>query len=366
MDEKIYMRRALRLAAKGWGRVSPNPMVGAVVVKRGTIIAEGYHRGAGKKHAEVEALDRAGLKAGGAALYINMEPCVHYGRTPPCVDRIISAGIKKAIIGMEDPNPLVSGKGIAKLEKAGIRTEVGLLQEEAEKLNEIFIKHITTGKPFVTVKAAMSLDGKISTGDGDSRWITGEKARRLVHKIRSGVDGILVGVNTVIKDDPQLTVRYGMRSHQPMKIIVDSKCRIPLSARVLSENPSNVIVATTSLCKKCEKLREAGARVLRVRSRGGRVDLAELMRELGSQNVTSVLVEGGGEIIASAVFSGIADRVLFFIAPMIIGGRDALTPVEGKGISRISSAIKVNRMKVRRIGEDILVEGYLNAVSRET
>ena len=359
---EIYMRRALRLAAKGWGRVSPNPMVGAVLVKRGAVIAEGYHRGAGRKHAEVEALDRAGRKAKGAALYVNMEPCVHYGRTPPCVDRIIGAGIKKAIIGMKDPNPLVSGKGIAKLEKAGVRTEVGLLREEAEKLNEIFVKYITTGKPFVIVKAAMSLDGKISTGDGDSKWITGEKARRLVHKVRSGVDGVLVGVNTVIKDDPQLTARYGRCSHQPLRIIVDSKCRIPLSARVLSENPSNVIIATTSLCRRGEKLRKAGVLMLRVGSSGGRVNLVELMRELGRQGVTSVLIEGGGEIAASAVFSGIADRVLFFIAPMIIGGRDALTPVEGKGISRISEAIKVNRMKVRRVGEDILIEGYIDGM----
>jgi diaminohydroxyphosphoribosylaminopyrimidine deaminase/5-amino-6-(5-phosphoribosylamino)uracil reductase len=357
---EIYMRRALHLAAKGWGMVSPNPMVGAVLVKRGAIISEGYHRGAGKKHAEIEALDRAGRKAKGAALYVNMEPCVHYGRTPPCVDRIIGAGIKKAVIGMKDPNPLVSGKGIAKLEKAGVRTEVGLLREEAEKLNEIFVKYITTGKPFVIVKAAMSLDGKISTRDGDSRWITGEKARRLVHRIRCGVDGVLVGVNTVIKDDPQLTARYGRCSNQPLRIIVDSKCRIPLSAGVLSENPSNVIIATASLCKNGEKLRKAGARVLRVRSRSGRVNLAQLMKELGKQGVTSVLVEGGGEIIASAVFSGIADRVLFFIAPMIVGGRDALTPVEGKGIGRISEAIKVNQMKVRRIGEDVVIEGYIN------
>lgn len=352
------MRRALQLAGKGWGKVSPNPMVGAVLIKGKMVVAEGYHRMAGEKHAEVEVLEGAGQRAKNSTLYVNLEPCTHYGKTPPCAGRIIKAGIKRVVIAMRDPNPLVSGKGIAMLKRAGIDVEAGLLEEEAKKLNEVFIKFITTGMPFVIVKTAMTLDGKIAAEGGDSKWITGEKARKFVHRIRSGVDGILVGINTVIKDNPMLNVRYGKHDSNPLKIIVDSRCRISLNARVL-DNPSNVLIAASRLCRRSEKLKESGVRVLTIKGRDGRVDLLKLVRKLGGMNITSLLIEGGGEIIASAVSLKIVDKVLFFIAPKIIGGKCAPTSVGGKGIGKISEAIKVRRMKVRRFGEDILIEGYL-------
>ena len=352
------MRRALRLAGKGWGKVSPNPMVGAVLVKGRMVVAEGYHRMTGEKHAEVEVLERAGQKARGSTMYVNLEPCTHYGKTPPCTGRIIKAGIKRVVIAMRDPNPLVSGKGIAELKRAGIEVEAGLLKKEAKKLNEVYVKFIITGMPFVIVKIAMTLDGKIAAESGDSKWITGEKARKFVHRIRSGVDGILVGINTVIRDDPELRVRYGKHDSNPLKVIVDSRCRISLNARVL-DNPSNVIIAASRLCRRSKKLKESGVRVLTIKRKDGRVDLLKLVRKLGQMNITSLLIEGGGEVIASAISSGIVDKMLFFIAPSIIGGRCAPTPVEGKGIEKISEAIKVRRMKVRRFGEDILIEGYL-------
>ncbi len=291
--DRVYMRKAIQLARKGWGRVSPNPMVGAVIVKRGHVIADGYHRAAGKPHAEVEALEKAGAGAKGAALYINMEPCTHFGKTPPCVDRVIKAGVSRVVIGMKDPNPLVSGKGIAKLRRAGIKTEVGLMKEEAGRLNEIFIKYITTGKPFVIVKAAMSLDGKICTESGDSRWITGEKSRKFVHRIRAGVDGIVTGINTVIKDNPELTVRYGRFRRNPAKIIVDSRCRIPAGSKVF-ENASDLVIATTRACRRVEKLRKTGARVIMIKRSRGRVDIGGLVTELGKRGLTSLLIEGGG------------------------------------------------------------------------
>ena len=361
------MRRALRLAAKGAGNVSPNPMVGAVIVKNGKIIAEGYHRKAGERHAEIAALEKAGRKVVNSTMYVNLEPCTHYGKTPPCVEKIISAGLKRVVIAMKDPNPLVCGKGIKKLKNAGIETEVGLFQEEAESLNEIFIKFIKTGKPFVIVKTAMTLDGKIAAAkQGDSKWISGEKSRKFAHKLRSQVDGILVGINTVVKDDPQLNVRYLRSLHQPKRIIVDSRCRIPLDAKVLSEN-GDIIIAVAEGCLpgRMGKLKKIGVEVLVVKGSGARVNLTELMSELGKRNVASILIEGGGEIIAGALSSGIVDKLFFFIAPKLIGGRCAITPVEGKGIARISDAIKVRQMRVRRIGEDILIEGYVKQCLQE-
>ncbi len=354
------MRRALQLAKRGWGNVSPNPMVGAVIVKGGRIIAEGYHRRAGERHAEIAALEKARRRASGSTMYVNLEPCTHYGRTPPCVEKIIEAGVKRVVIAMKDPNPLVSGKGIRRLKKAGIQTEIGTLREEAENLNEVFIKFVKKGLPFVIVKTAMTLDGKIATALGDSRWISGEKARRFSHKLRSGVDGILVGINTVIRDDPQLNVRYWRNLRHPKKIIVDSRCRIPLNAKVFSEG-GDVIIAACLDCppKKREKFRKMGVEILVVKGAGGRVNLTKLMNELGKRGVTSLLIEGGGEVIASALSCGIVDKLFFFIAPKIAGGRCAVTPVEGEGVGRISEAIKISRMKIRHFDEDILVEGYV-------
>ncbi len=359
-SDKIYMRRVLQLAKKGWGRVSPNPMVGAVIAKGGRIVAEGYHHRVGEKHAEIVALEKAGRRASGSTMYVNLEPCTHHGRTPPCVERIIRAGVKRVVIAMKDPNLLVCGKGIRKLKRAGIRTEVGMIREEAESLNEIFVKFMTKGVPFVIAKTAMTLDGKIATARGSSKWISGEKARRFSHKLRSGVDGILVGINTVVTDDPQLNVRYWGNMRHPRKIIVDSRCRIPLDAKVFSKG-GDVIIATCLDCPpgKKKKLKKMGAELLPVKGSDGRVNLAELVNELGKRGVMSLLIEGGGEIIASAISCGIVDKLFFFVAPKIAGGRGAPTPVEGEGVDRMSEAIKVSRMKIRRFGEDILIEGYL-------
>jgi len=361
MTDEMYMRRALRLAGRGRGGVSPNPMVGAVIVKGSRVVGEGYHRRAGDRHAEIVALDEAGKKAKNSTMYVNLEPCSHYGKTPPCVGRIIEAGVRRVVVAMKDPNPLVCGKGISKLKRAGVLTELGLFGEEAGRLNEVFVKFTREGVPFVIVKSAMTLDGKIATVQGDSKWISCEKARRFTHRLRSGVDGILVGINTVVEDNPRLNVRHGKCSSQPVKIVVDSRCRIPVNSRVFTGG--RTIVAVTKGCssgKTKELHNKTGAEVLVVKGNGARVDLKELMDELGKRQVMSLLIEGGGELAASAFSCGIVDKLFFFIAPRIVGGRCAPTPVGGEGIDRIGEAVKVSRMTARRFGEDILVEGYLN------
>lgn len=362
MDEK-YMVLALKLAERGRERVSPNPMVGTVIVKNGQIVGKGYHTKAGLPHAEIKALKDAGSRAKDATLYTNLEPCCHFGRTPPCADRIIKAGIRQVVAGIVDPNPLNSGKGFVRLRQAGVKVKTGILKKEAERLNETFIKFITRKEPFVIVKVGMSLDGKIATKKGESRWITGERARDYVHQLRREVDAVLVGLNTVLVDDPLLTVRgKGKRKKEkarPVRIVMDSLAKISLRAKVLTEQPQTMIATTRSAPKsRIRALERKGVRVLTVPSKERRVDLAKLTKQLGSLGITSLLIEGGGEIIASAFSSRVVDKVLIFIAPKIIGGRDAPTPVDGEGVSEISKAVPLRSVTTRWFADDLLIEGY--------
>jgi len=366
MDDEKYIRLALKLAITAKGKTSPNPLVGAVIVKNSRIIGKGYHKKAGEPHAEINALNMAGGRARGATLYLNLEPCAHFGRTPPCTKRIISSGIKKVVAAMIDPNPLNCGQGVKGLRKAGIKVKVGVLEEDAKKINEAYTKYITTKRPFVILKTAMSLDGKIATKTGDSKWITNKPSRKYVHKLRSEVDAILVGIETVLRDDPRLTVRisdirYQISDRNPIRVVVDSRTRIPLGAKVLNKE-APTIVATTKFAskKRIKTLRNKGVKVLVIREKDKKVNLKELLKRLGELGITSLLVEGGGKINASFLENGLVDKVLFFIAPKMIGGEEALTPVEGEGIERIKDAIKLKDISVKRFGEDVLIEGYIS------
>lgn len=367
-DEK-YMSRALKLAERGKGQVSPNPLVGAVIAKKGRIVGQGYHVQAGLPHAEIIALKEAGKRAKGSTLYVNLEPCSHFGRTPPCTEEIIGSGIKKVVIAMKDPNPLNSGKGISRLKSAGIEVTTDILEDKAQRLNEAFSKFIIRREPFVVMKIAASLDGKIATSTGQSKWITGKEARQYVQELRREADAILVGINTVIKDDPWLTIRSNRRGKKsqrhPLRVVVDSQARIPLRAKVL-KGSARTIVATTRYADKVKvkALENKGAKVLIVGSKKKRVDLVKLMRELGKLNIVNLLIEGGGEINASAFASRLVDKAIFFLAPRIMGGREAPTAVEGKGIKRISQAIPLHNLTIRKVGDDLMVEGYPEYVHR--
>lgn len=359
------MRRALRLAARG--RTSPNPMVGAVLVRGDSIVGEGFHHRAGEPHAEVLAIAAAGDKAGGATLYVNLEPCSHRGRTPPCAKAIIQAGVSRVVAAMTDPNPLVSGAGFDQLRAAGIEVEVGILEQEARRLNEAFVKYITTGLPFFRLKMAMTIDGKIATKTGDSRWVSGEAARCYVQRLRRRADAVMVGIGTLLRDDPLLTVRGTCSANQPLRVIVDALAQTPPEARLFEEQGEILIAASQHApVHRIWTLEEAGARILLLSSRGDpdspgnvRVDLAALARELAKMEMTNVLVEGGGELAAGFVEAGLADAVTFFISPKIVGGRNAPTPVEGAGVSEMAEAWKLHDIRVRRFGEDVCVEGYL-------
>ena len=361
---ETYMRIALAQARKGRGRVSPNPLVGAVVVKGSRIVGTGYHHRAGTPHAEVHALAQAGQKARRADLYVNLEPCSHFGRTPPCVDAIIASRIKKVVIGMIDPNPLVSGKGILRLKRAGIEIVSGVLEEDCRKLNEVYIKYITRGVPFVIVKVASSLDGKIATASGDSRGLTSPPSIRAVHTLRDRVDAILVGIGTVQADDPLLTTRLpGKRGKDPIRVIVDSRLRISPRARVFNpHSAAGVIIATTGRAPSAKKERLerlGGVRIITADGKDGRVALKKLMTLLGKLGISSLLIEGGTDISTSALASGIVDKILFFYAPKIIGGRLAYGITAGEGAASVGEAIAVHNLALKRYGEDILVEGYV-------
>jgi diaminohydroxyphosphoribosylaminopyrimidine deaminase/5-amino-6-(5-phosphoribosylamino)uracil reductase len=363
MQNKKFMQRALTLATRGKGRTSPNPMVGAVLTKGNRIIAEGYHRKAGTPHAEIITLKKAGANAQGATLFVTLEPCCHTEKkTPPCTKSIINAGVKKVVIAIVDPNPEVSGRGIRELKSAGIKTEVGLMGGDAQKLNEAFTKFITKRMPFVILKIAQSLDGKIATPRGESKWITGKKAREYVHKLRNEIDALLVGIGTVQKDNPSLTCRiHGGRN--PYRIIVDSSLQIPLNAKVLRFNDGKTIIATTKNANKgkIRSIVSKSNKVLVTRERAGKVDLKQLMQKLGRLDITSVMIEGGSSINASALSSGIVDKVMFFTSPMIIGGMDAVSSIGGKSLPSLKKAVKIKNMQVNKIGGDILVEGYINS-----
>jgi diaminohydroxyphosphoribosylaminopyrimidine deaminase/5-amino-6-(5-phosphoribosylamino)uracil reductase len=361
MDEK-YMRMALRLAAKAKGRTSPNPMVGAVVVKSGKVVSRGYHRRAGEPHAEAIALRKAGPAARGATLYITLEPCSHRNkRTPPCTPLVMQSGVKRVVVAMIDPNPRVSGGGITMLRKAGLDLVTGVLEQEAKKLNEAFIKYISRGVPFVLLKIAQTLDGKIATASGESQWITGMMAREEGHRLRDHVDAILVGINTVLKDDPSLTTRIP-GGRDPIRVIVDSNLRVPLSAKVVTQRSSaRTIIATlpNAPIKKIKELQDLGVEVVTVKSKGGRVDLQALMRKLGKMDIMSLLIEGGAEINASALKAGIVDKVVLFIAPMLMSGRDSLCSIGGISPAKLSKAIKLHDVTTRFVGQDIMIEGYV-------
>jgi diaminohydroxyphosphoribosylaminopyrimidine deaminase / 5-amino-6-(5-phosphoribosylamino)uracil reductase len=362
LDEQ-FMREALALAAQARGRTSPNPMVGSVVVKDGRVIGRGYHVKAGAPHGEVMALDDAGVGAKGATLYITLEPCCHYGRTPPCTKAIIAAGIQRVVAAMRDPNPLVSGKGLDELRQAGIDVTLPVLEAEAAALNEVFIKYITTKRPFVLLKVAASLDGKIATVTGESRWITNERSRLLVHQLRDQLDAVMVGINTVLRDDPLLTTRLaGGGGRDPMRIILDSRLRIPCEARVLTASPTaSTLIATTPEAprKKRLQLEAAGARVLVIEGDGPGVPLGLLMDQLGTVPVTSILLEGGGELHSSALRAGIVDKVLYFVAPKLIGGHSAPPAIGGEGFARLEEAVTLERMQVKQLEDDLLIEGYV-------
>ena len=356
------MRRALRLARRALGGTSPNPLVGAVIVRGRRIVGEGFHRRAGLPHAEVEALRRAGAAARGATLYVTLEPCNHTGRTPPCCDAILAAGISRVVAAVADPNPRTNGRGIKRLRRAGIRLTVGVLEAEARELNAPFFKSMRTGLPWVVAKIAQSLDGKIATSTGASQWITSPAARRLGHQWRARMDAVLVGVNTVLKDDPLLTVRAARRrAGRPLKVIVDSRLRTPPTARCLSSaSPAPTLIATTAGSKtRRAALARRGAEMVRLPPQRGRVPLRRLFRLLAERGVQSVLIEGGGEVLASAVEERLVDGVVWCIAPILIGGRAAPTSLGGQGIRRLSDAARVEAVTLRRLGTDLCLEGRL-------
>ncbi len=360
MSDAAYMKLALELAEKAGGMTSPNPQVGAVVVRDGRVVGTGYHRRAGEPHAEVFALEEAGPEAKGATLYVNLEPCSHVGRTPPCAEAVIAAGINRVVAAMEDPNPGVAGRGFARLEGAGIQVDKGLMEAEARKVNEVFCKFITQNLPFVALKTAATLDGKIATRTGASRWITGEESRAFVHRLRSRHDGVLTGVGTVLKDDPRLNVRLPEGGRDPFRVLVDSRGRVPLEAKILVPPEKTLIAVTRRACgEKIPLLEERGVEVLVLPEKAGRVDLEALLAELGRRGVTSLLVEGGGTLNYSLLAAGLVDKAYMFLAPLIFGGRDAPTSVDGEGIDDLAGAWRLEGVEYREIGDDILLTGYV-------
>lgn len=360
MTDIEYMKKALGLALKARGKTSPNPIVGAVVVKSGRIIGEGFHRRRGADHAEVVALKNAGKNASGGQLYVTLEPCFHYGRTPPCVDRIIESGIHEVIISMKDPNPLTNGKSINKLKKAGIKVRCGIMRGEAEKINEVFIKYVTCKMPFVVTKSAQSIDGKIATVTGQSKWITSEKTRLYARRMRDEFDAILVGINTILKDNPGLN--GSRKTKRIKKIILDSSLRIPLKAGIFYETePSDCFVATTSKApaSKIKFLRNKGINVLVCPKKGKRIHLKWLYKELAKMGIMSILIEGGSLVIGSALREGLVDKMIFYIAPMIIGSQDALSSISSQSILNISKAVRLKDLSLSKINEEILITGYV-------
>lgn len=335
--------------------------MGAVIVREGRIVGEGFTQPPGQAHAEIAALRQAGELARGGSLYVTLEPCSHYGRTPPCVKAIVEARIAAVHMAMLDPNPLVNGRGRAELEGAGIQTHVGEREAEAASVMEAYLRWVTTGMPFVTAKYAMTLDGKIATSTGDSRWITGQEARRHAHELRRTSDAVMVGVNTALRDDPQLTARDEAGCplpRQPLRVVVDSRGRLPSSCRLLRQ-PGRTLVAGARLPpEQVRAMSEAGAEVRQFPAEDGRVDLRALLRELGAREVTSLLAEGGGVLLASLFEAGLVDKVAAFIAPAILGGKDAITPVEGGGAQQVGEALRLTGVEVQRLGDDLLVTGY--------
>lgn len=359
-----FMARALELAARARGLTSPNPMVGAVVERDGEIVGEGYHRRAGDNHAEIEALAEAGERARGATLYVTLEPCVHQGRTPPCVPSVPAAGISRVVIAARDPNPKVGGRGIEALRAAGCQVTLGVMESEARTLNRPFFTYMIERRPMVTLKAAVTLDGKIAAWDRNSRWITGEAARLEAHWMRARSDATVVGIGTVLQDDPRLSVRLAEPwPREPYRVVVDSACRTPPGARVLnSGNPDRAVIATTEAAPagRVAALEARGARVVRLPSRDGRVDLQALTFCLAGLEVMALLLEGGSELNAGFLEAGLVDRVALFFAPVILGGARAPTPVGGRGGRSLKEAFRLSSVTTRAVGDDILIEGEID------
>jgi len=358
------MQRALSLAKLALGHSAPNPAVGAVIVKDDVIVGEGYTQPPGSDHAEIVALHQAGERAKEAAMYVTLEPCCFHGRTPPCTKAIIKAGITEVHVPMIDPNPLVSGKGLLELEEAGIKTYIGEYEEEALEINESYIKFTAKGLPFVIAKYAMSLDGKIATKTGDAKWISGEESRRYVHCLRHRVDAIMVGVNTIITDNPQLTARAGKDGGrteiQPLRVVADSRGRTPLDARIF-QVPGNTLIAVSEKIEpaKAQALADAGAEVLSLPLKEGMVDLGELLIALGRKGIVNLLVEGGPTLFGSLFEQGLVDRLLAFVSPLIIGGSEASSPIKGVGVEKVAQAMILSRIQVERFSDDVLISAYV-------
>lgn len=386
------MELALMLAEKGSGSVNPNPLVGAVIVKDNKIIGMGYHEKYGENHAERNAVKNALEDVEGSTLYVTLEPCAHYGKTPPCVDLVIEKKFKRVVIGMLDPNPLVAGKSIKKLQENNIEVSVGVKEDECRKLNEVFIKYIATKIPFVVLKSAASLDGRIATADGESKWITCEESRRDGHKLRNRYKCILVGVNTVIADNPKLNCRINeselndesdlltyiqennlayaeglkfmsrnRKAVNPVRIIVDSHLRVPLNSEVINDG-GDTIIGTIRGCNESKKneLESMGIKVIETEPKKGKVDLKKLIEKLGEEGIDSILIEGGGNINFSALEEGIVDKAIFYIAPKIIGGEKAKNSIGGNGFLKLDDAVRLKDISYRKINEDFVIEGYVD------
>ncbi len=361
MDE-TFMKMAIELAEQGRGWTSPNPMVGAVIVKDGTVVGKGFHQAAGGPHAEIHALHEAGNKAKGAILYVSLEPCNHTGRTPPCTQAILKSGIKRVVAGMRDPDPRVAGGGLAFLESQGVDVSVGVCTDMCHRLNEVFIKYVTTSLPFVILKCAATIDGCIATHTGDSKWITNPLSRQFVHELRHAVDAIMVGIGTVLKDDPQLTTRLeGREGLDPMRIVLDTHLSIPQDARLLhlpSDSDIFIVTGNTASTEKRRVLEALGIRFLSLDDKQGKIDLTALVREIGKMGTTSLLIEGGSHVNGSALRAGIVDKLYMFYAPKICGGRGV--PVcEGTTVDFMEESIPVTDISIRRFADDVMIEGYL-------
>ena len=353
------MRRALELARRGAGRVSPNPMVGCVIARGGRVIGEGWHETCGGPHAERNALAACTEDPAGATLYVTLEPCCHWGRTPPCTDAILERGIARVVVGCTDPNPLVDGKGVRLLREAGVEVETGVLEQECWRLNEVFFHFIQHRTRFVVYKYAMTLDGKTASASGDSRWVSGEAARCRVHEVRGQLSAIMVGVDTVLADDPLLTCRIP-GGRDPLRIVCDSRARTPLDSRLIqSAGEIPTIIAAAGWNERAAALKKAGAQILLCGERDGRVDLRELMRQLGARGVDSILLEGGTTLAFAALEAGIVRKVQAYIAPKLLGGSTARTPAGGQGRARMADAWRLTGLTAEPVGEDFLLEGYL-------
>ena len=362
MDHEHFMRMALNLAKKGQGYTTPNPMVGAVIVKNGQVVGRGYHRAVGQAHAEVNAIDDAGKKAKGAWLYVNLEPCNHIGRTPPCTRKILDAGIRRVIVAMADPHTKAGG-GASFLRQHGVDVQVGVCEKQAARLNEAFVKYVSTGRPFVILKCAATLDGRIATHTGDSKWITGEKARRYVHRLRHAVDAIMVGIGTVQADNPSLTTRLGTKKGvDPIRIVLDTHLSISPDAGILALNSDSdtILIAGKRAAKaKRKQFQQKRVRIIEQPVKKKQIDLQSLMDRLGTEGITSLLIEGGSRVLASALSSGIVDKVLFFYAPKILGGDDGIPICRGPGPALMKDSIELKQIRVQRFAEDVMIEGYI-------